>query len=64
MAKRWAEWFSVIITSSLVPFEIYEIHRHPTVLKFGAVLVNLAVVAYLFYRIRTDDAASREVSKQ
>lgn len=64
MAKRWAEWFSVIITSSLVPFEVYEIHRHPTVLKFGAVLVNLAVVAYLFYRIRTDDAASREVSKR
>ena len=64
MAKRWAEWFSVIITSSLVPFEIYEIYRHPTVLKFGALLLNLAVVAYLVYRIRTDDAASREVSKQ
>ena len=64
MAKRWAEWFSVIITSSLVPFEIYEIYRHPTVLKFGALLVNLAVVAYLVYRIRTDDAARREVSKQ
>jgi uncharacterized membrane protein (DUF2068 family) len=64
MAKRWAEWFSVIITSSLVPFELYEIHRHPTLLKFGALLVNLAVVAYLIYRIRTDDAASREFSKQ
>jgi uncharacterized membrane protein (DUF2068 family) len=59
MAKRWAEWFSVIITSSLVPFEIYEIHRHPTMLKFGALLVNLAVVAYLVYRIRSDDAAAR-----
>jgi uncharacterized membrane protein (DUF2068 family) len=60
MAKRWAEWFSVIITSSLVPFEIYEIYRHPTILKFGALLVNLAFVAYLVYRIRTDDAASEE----
>jgi uncharacterized membrane protein (DUF2068 family) len=62
MAKRWAEWFSVIITSSLVPFEIYEIYRHPTALKFGALLVNLAVVAYLVYRIRTDDAASKPTS--
>jgi uncharacterized membrane protein (DUF2068 family) len=60
MAKRWAEWFSVIITSSLVPFEIYEIYRHPTVLKFVALVVNLAVVAYLVYRIRTDDAASKQ----
>jgi len=59
MAKRWAEWFSVIITSSLVPFEIYEIYRHPTMLKVFALLVNLAVVAYLLYRIRTDDAAIR-----
>jgi uncharacterized membrane protein (DUF2068 family) len=59
MAKRWAEWFSVIITSSLVPFEIYEIYRHPTVLKVGALLVNIAVVVYLVYRIRTDDAAIR-----
>jgi len=60
MAKRWAEWFSVIITSSLVPFEIYEIYRHPTVLKFVALLVNIAFVAYLIYRIRTDDAASKQ----
>ena len=64
MAKRWAEWFSVIITSSLVPFEIYEIYRHPTVLKFVALLVNIAFVAYLVYRIRTDDAASKRHSKQ
>ena len=30
LLKRWAEWLTVIITSSLVPIEIYEIHRHPT----------------------------------
>jgi uncharacterized membrane protein (DUF2068 family) len=54
MAKRWAEWFSVIITSSLLPFEIYEIHRHPTSLKVVALLVNLAFVAYLLYRIRIE----------
>ena len=64
MAKRWAEWFSVIITSSLVPFEIYEIYRHPTILKFGAVLLNIAVVAYLIYRIRTEDAELKRASKQ
>jgi uncharacterized membrane protein (DUF2068 family) len=59
MAKRWAEWFSVIITSSLVPFEIYEIYRHPTTLKFVALLVNLALVAYLLYRIRIESPTSQ-----
>src|SRR3984957_3502856 len=33
LLKRWAEWFTVIMTSSLVPVEIYEIYRHPTALK-------------------------------
>jgi uncharacterized membrane protein (DUF2068 family) len=54
LVKRWAEWFSVMITSSLLPFEIYEIHHRPTILKFLALLVNLALVAYLLYRIRSD----------
>jgi uncharacterized membrane protein (DUF2068 family) len=52
MLKRWAEWFTVIITSSLVPVEAWETYRHPTAIKIVVLLVNLAVVAYLIYRIR------------
>jgi uncharacterized membrane protein (DUF2068 family) len=52
LEKRWAEWLTVIITSSLVPIEIYEIHRHPTPVRIAALLINLAIVAYLVYRIR------------
>jgi uncharacterized membrane protein (DUF2068 family) len=54
LLKRWAEWFSVIITSSLIPFEVYEIHRHPSAIKCMALVLNLAVVAYLLYRIRNE----------
>ena len=57
MVKRWAEWFSVIITSSLVPFEIYEIHRHFSPIKVLVLIVNIAVVAYLIYRIRGPNEA-------
>jgi uncharacterized membrane protein (DUF2068 family) len=52
MVKRWAEWFTIIVTSSLVPVEIYEIHRRPSPLKILALIINLAVVAYLGYRVR------------
>jgi uncharacterized membrane protein (DUF2068 family) len=52
--KRWAEWLTVIITSSLVPIEIYSIHRHPTWIKIAALSINLAIVAYLVYRIRKE----------
>src|ERR1700680_2053366 len=54
MVKRWAEWFSVIITTSLVPVEIYEILRHPSAIKCLVLIVNIAVVGYLIYRIRSE----------
>ncbi len=54
LMKPWAEWFTAIITASLVPLEIFEIHRHPTIVKGIVLLLNLAVVGYLVLRIRKD----------
>ena len=56
LGKRWAEWFTVVITLSLVPLEIYEIHRHVTPGKVLVLLLNLAVVVYLVLRIRKEPA--------
>ena len=52
--KRWAEWFTVIITSSLVPVEVWEICRHPSAVKVVVLGINLAVVGYLVWRIRKE----------
>jgi uncharacterized membrane protein (DUF2068 family) len=52
LEKRWAEWLTVIITSSLIPIELYEIYRNPTPVKIAVLLINVAIVAYLVYRIR------------
>ena len=54
LVKRWAEWFSVIITTSLVPVELYEIYRHPSMIKCLVLVLNIAVVGYLLYRIRNE----------
>jgi uncharacterized membrane protein (DUF2068 family) len=59
LMKRWAEWFTVIITSSLVPVEIYELVRHPTAPKILVLIINIAVVIYLLYRIRSDKRNSQ-----
>jgi uncharacterized membrane protein (DUF2068 family) len=59
LVKRWAEWFTVIITSSLVPFEVYEIYRHPTPIKILVLIINVAVVGYLLHRIRSERAGLR-----
>ena len=59
LVKRWAEWFTVIVTSSLVPVEVYEIHRHPTPIKILVLMINIAVVGYLLYRIRIERSGLR-----
>ena len=57
LRKRWAEWLTTIITSTLIPLEIYEIWRHPTATKVIATVINVAIVGYLIYRIRHDDGS-------
>src|SRR6266478_7534897 len=52
LLKRWAMWFTVIITASFLPIEIYELARHPSVGKVALLVINLGLVAYLIRRIQ------------
>jgi uncharacterized membrane protein (DUF2068 family) len=53
LRKRWGEWLTVIMTSSLVPVEIYEIYRRPSYVKVVVLALNVAIVVYLIYHIRS-----------
>ena len=59
LVKRWAEWLTIILTSSLIPFEIYEIYRHVTAIKVAVLILNVAIVVYLIARIRRDRSRVR-----
>jgi uncharacterized membrane protein (DUF2068 family) len=52
LRRRWGEWLTVILTSSLIPVEIYAIHRHLTLAKLAALALNLAIVIYLIVHMR------------
>jgi uncharacterized membrane protein (DUF2068 family) len=52
MRRRWAEYLTVIATSILIPYEVYEVLSHTTLFRVGALLLNIAVVGYLAYRKR------------
>ena len=41
LRKRWAEWFTAILTSTGVPIEIYEMLHRPNALKFAALVLNI-----------------------
>lgn len=51
--KRLAEWLTIIITSSLIPLEIYEIYLHFAVAKVALLVLNIGIVVYLIIRIRS-----------
>jgi uncharacterized membrane protein (DUF2068 family) len=56
--KRWAEYFTIITTGSFLPLEVYEIIHHATVAKGVALVINVAVVAYLVRELRRYPKAS------
>ena len=47
--RAWAEWFAIVSGGVYLPFELYELIRHPTLVKVVVILVNAAIVAYLVY---------------
>ena len=49
--RRWGEYLTVVATSLLFIPEIWEITSKASPLKVGALLVNIAVVAYLIRRL-------------
>jgi uncharacterized membrane protein (DUF2068 family) len=52
LAKRWAEYLTIISTASLLPIEVYEIAKHASIGKGIALVINLAVVVYLILELR------------
>jgi uncharacterized membrane protein (DUF2068 family) len=61
LRQRWAEWLTVVATSSLIPFDLWELVNQPKErkLEFVAVLVmNIAIVIYLIVLLRSRPRAS------
>ena len=49
MQKRWAEYLTVVATSLFIPIEIYELTATVTVVKVGALVVNILAVIWLLW---------------
>lgn len=52
LEKRWAEYFTIIVTSSFLPLEVYEIFHHFHWGKVALLVVNVAIVAYLVWIVK------------
>ncbi len=50
--QRWAEYFTIITTASLLPLEVFEIARRVSFARIALFLVNIAIVVYLVRHLR------------
>jgi len=54
LRKHWAEYLVVIVSGSLLPFEVYELFNSAAWWKLGVLTGNLLIVGYLIHRIVLD----------
>ena len=52
LEKAWAEYLTLILTASFLPWEVYEIMRHVTWIKIVLFVVNVVVVVYLIFHVQ------------
>jgi len=57
--RRWAEWLAALSGAVYVPVEIYEIAHRASWLKVGALLINLAIVAYMVWLLTENRRRAR-----
>jgi len=62
--RRWGEWLTVIATSLLFVPEVWELTKSISPLKLGALLANIAIVAYLIWQMRADGDARERTSAE
>ena len=54
LQQRWAQYFSVIITASFVPLEVWELMKKFSPAKTIVIVANIAIVLYLVVQLRQE----------
>jgi uncharacterized membrane protein (DUF2068 family) len=56
LEQVWAEYLTLILTVSFLPWELYELARRPDWFRLSLLLINLAVLGYLVWLLRRKKA--------
>ena len=58
LEKVWAEYLTLTLTISFLPWELYELVRRPNWYRLSLLLINLAVLIYLVWLLRRKKQAT------
>lgn len=56
LEKVWAEYLTLGLTVSFLPWELYELAQRPSWFRLSLLLINLAVLGYLLWYLRRKGA--------
>ena len=56
--RKWGKYFTIIITASFIPLEIYSIFEHFRLIKLLLLVVNLAIAWFLIVLLRREKHSS------
>jgi len=59
LERSWAAYLTVLSTSLLLPFELYEVIDRLSMLRVGVLLLNLVIVFYLVVQLKHHALHSR-----
>jgi uncharacterized membrane protein (DUF2068 family) len=62
LGRRWAEYFAVGVTGSLIPLEVFELLRRPGWVRAALLVVNVLIVWYLASGLRRRGAEGPEAA--
>lgn len=52
LKKVWAEYLTLVLTISFLPWELYELARRPNWFRLGLLVINLGVLWYLVWLLK------------
>jgi uncharacterized membrane protein (DUF2068 family) len=58
-ARAWAEWIALISGTLYLPFEIYKLIHRPGPFHIAVFLINVAIVLYMVYELKTGESRRR-----
>lgn len=58
-ARAWAEWIALISGAIYLPFEIYKVIHRQNLFHISVLLINVAIVLYMVYELKTRESLHR-----
>lgn len=62
-ARAWAEWIALISGAIYLPFEIYKLLHRQSLFHVSVLVINLAIVIYMAYLLKTGQSIHRTAGR-